>query len=118
MSAYLPPVSMRRLFAALMALAVLFAPPLSHASAAAAQVPDHHVQMIESGHCETPPSDSPDEDAAAPMTCCSAMFTAVPAAPLPLLSDSSLEPAPALSAASTLHLSYLREIATPPPRHA
>ncbi len=111
-------MSMRGLFPALMALAVLFAPLLTHAGAAAAQVPDHHMQMIESGHCEAPPSDSTDEDAAGPMTCCIAMVTAVPAAPSPLLSDSALEPAPTLSAASALHVSYLREIATPPPRHA
>ena len=118
MRSYLPAVSLRRFFAALMALAVLFAPLLTHAGAASAQVPDHHMQMVESGHCDPAPSSTPGEDAAGPMTCCIAMFTAVPATPPPLLSEVPLEPAPTLSAASTMHVSYLREIATPPPRRA
>ena len=111
-------MSIRRLFAVLMAIAVLLGPVLTHGSAAAAAIPDHHAQMMASGHCEAPLSELPGEDTTGAMTCCIALCSAVPAAPPAPLSEAPLERAPLLSAVSTAHVSYLAEIATPPPRRA
>ncbi len=113
-----PAVSIRRLFAALMAVVVLLGPVLTHAGAAAAAVPDHQMQMMESGHCEPLQSDSSDEQTTDAMTCCIALCTAVPASPPAPVSESVMEPVATVVAVDAVHLSYLREIATPPPRHA
>lgn len=113
-----PAVSIRRLFAALMAVAVLLGPVFTHASAAAAAVPDHQMQMMESGHCKPAQSDSSDEQTNDAMTCCIALCSAVPAAPPAPLGESALEPVATVVAVDAMHLSYLGEIATPPPRRA
>lgn len=49
-------MSIRTLFAMLVAVAVLFAPALTRAGEAFAAVPDHHMQTMESGHCKSMPS--------------------------------------------------------------
>lgn len=118
MSAYRPSVSIQRLFAVLVALAVLLAPALTHASAAAAAVADHHMQMMESGHCEAPPSDLGDEDQAPANSCCISACIGIAVTPAVPLNDNAVQPAPARFDLSTLHLSYLGEIATPPPRRS
>ena len=113
-----PAVSIQRLFAVLMAVAVLLGPVLTHAGAAAAAVPDHQMQMMESGHCEPLQSDPTDEQTTDAMTCCIALCSAVPAAPPAPLGETALEPVATVVAVDAGHLSYLGEIATPPPRHA
>lgn len=118
MSAYRPSVSIQRLFAVLVALAVLLGPVLTQASAAAAAVPDHHMQMMESGHCESPPSNSDDEDQTPAKSCCVSAYMGIAVVPSVRLSDNAAQPVPAVFGLSTLHLSYLGEIATPPPRHS
>ena len=52
MSAYVPSVSIRKLFAMLVAVAVMFVPAVTGMSAALAAVPDHHMQMMSTGHCK------------------------------------------------------------------
>lgn len=118
MSAYGPVVSIRRLFAILVAVAVLFAPVFTRAGEAQAAVPDHHLQMMESGNCQMPPSDSGEHDTAPAKSCCISMCMAIGIAPPPPVRGSDLKPVPAVSGIPTLHLSYLGEIATPPPRHS
>lgn len=118
MSAYGPVVSIQRLFAILVAVAVLFAPALTRAGQAQAAVPDHHMQMMESGHCQTPPSNAADHDKAPAKSCCISMCMAIAIAPPAPVSGTNLKPVPAMSVIPTLHLSHLGEIATPPPRYS
>lgn len=116
-------MSIQRLFAILVAVAVLFAPALTRAGEAFAAVPDHHAQMMQSGHCKTAPSHSGDGDKSsdhdkAGMNCCISMCMAVAVTP----------PAPAAAmamhaASSTFPVTHqyhgcIAEIATPPPRLA
>ena len=116
-------MSLRTLFAALVAMAVLFAPAMTRAGQAFAAVPDHHAQMMQSGHCKMAPSHSSDGERSskndkAGMSCCISMCMAVavtPPAPLAVV--------PTHAAAPTFPLTHqyhglIAEIATPPPRLA
>ena len=100
----------------LIALAVLFAPAFGREGEAAAAVPDHHMQMAEGGHCQSPQSGSEKHDKAPQKSCCVSMCMG--AAVTPAGDFGSLGPAatPAASGVAALHLSYLGEIATPPPK--
>lgn len=118
MRPYLPAVSIRKLFALVLAVAVLFAPAFSGAAAAAAAVPDHYSQMNESGHCQAPSSDSGDEKQTPAKSCCMSASMGIAVTPTAPLTDDVVQPAPAVFGLSTLHLSYLGEIATPPPRRS
>lgn len=117
MRAYALPVSVRTLFALVLALAVVFAPLLTRSGEAFAAVPDHHMQMVESGHCKAP-SSSGDHHKAPAKSCCMAMCMGValtPAAP----SDERVAPrARAGFAAPIFHVGILGELATPPPKGA
>lgn len=116
MRAYHPSVSIRRLLTILVAVAVLFAPSLTGAAAAA--IPDHYMQMIESGHCQAPPSESRNEKETPAKSCCVSVSMGVAVTPAPPLTDGELQAAPAVFGIPTPHLSYLGEIATPPPRRS
>jgi hypothetical protein len=118
MGAYVAAVSMQKLFAVLVALAVLFAPAFTRAGEAFAAVPDHHAQMMEAGHCHTPPSGSGGDDKAPAKSCCISMCMGIAITPTAPVNDGHLKPEPAVFAVPTLHLSYLGEIATPPPRRS
>ena len=116
MSAYAPVVSIRALFAALVALAVLFAPSLMRIGEASAAVPDHHAQMMSKGSCEKPSGDKQEKSGG--MNCCVQMCMAVAAEPA-----APFSPEPVLGSTKTPRLqSFLvgapAEIATPPPRAA
>lgn len=118
MRSYPPSVSIRRLLAPLVAFAVLIGPVLTHASAASAAVPGHHDQMMEAGHCEAPPADSSGEEQAPVESCCVSTCMAIAVAPSAPTADNGLKPVPRLFTVPALHLSYLGEIATPPPRRS
>lgn len=117
MRAYRLLVSIRRIFAVLVAIAVLAGPTYTHVSAAEAAVPDHHGQMTESGHCEAPPTDSSDDEAPT-KSCCISICMAVASSPSTTAADGELKPVPRVFAVPELHPSYLGEIATPPPRRS
>ena len=109
-------MSVRRLFAVLIALAVFLAPTMTRFSEAYAAVPDHHSQMMTKGHCEK----APDEEQEQPVkiSCCVQTCMAVAAEPA-----APLSPPPILGSAKIpdLHSFLIRapaEIATPPPRAA
>ena len=109
-------MGIRKLLTALIALAVLFAPAVTSAAAANAAVPDHQMQMMESGHCKSMPSSGHDKSDG--HSCCISMFlglTAAPSAPLAEVAPPTSLPAFFIPA---LHRAYLGEIATPPPRHS
>lgn len=115
MRAYGHPVSIRKLLSILVALAVLFAPAFTRFGAAHAATPNHHAQLMDSGHCQMPPSQSGEHKKAA-KDCCISMCMAVAIAPAAPAEESDLKPVPAVFAVRTIHLPYLGEIATPPPR--
>src|SRR5213080_911674 len=78
MSAYVRLVSIRRLFAFVLALSVLFAPGVAGAAMAAS--PHHDMAMMEAGHCQSPPSNSGDHKMGG-KSCCIAMCMAIAVAP-------------------------------------
>ena len=109
-------MSVRRLFAVVIALAVLLAPAMTRVGEAYAAVPDHHAQMMMKGHCESPPD--ADQDKKAGMSCCFQMCMAVTA-------DLAVPPAPEVllgvtgaPALQSLPIGTPAELATPPPRAA
>lgn len=109
-------LSIRKLFALLVALAVLFAPAMTGAASAAS--PNHDMQMMEAGHCEAPSSSASHHDKMGSKSCCISMCMAVAIAPAAPALDHEVAHAPATFIIPTLHLAYLGEIATPPPRRA
>ena len=116
-------MSIRTLFAMLVAVAVLFAPTVTRAAEAFAAVPDHHAQMMQSGHCKTAPSHSGDNDKSpshdkAGKTCCISMCMAVAVTPpTPAASVVMLAASPTFPLTHQYH-GLITEIATPPPRLA
>lgn len=126
MHAYRAFMSVRKLLAVLIALAVLFAPAFSRAGEAFAAVPDHHMQMMDAGHCQSPPANAEHDkhdkhdkrDKAAEKSCCISMCMGVAVTPAAPPRASAPSPAPAIFAIRALHLSHLDEIATPPPKLA
>ena len=123
MSAYASRMSLRTLFAALVAMAVLFAPAMARAGEAFAAVPDHHAQMMQSGHCKSAPShsgdgESSDRDKTAGMTCCISMCMAVAVTPAAPPQAVRLHEAAATFPVTDQYHGCIAEIATPPPRLA
>lgn len=116
MSAYSSVMSVRRLLAALIALAVLFAPAMTRVGEAYAAVPDHHAQMMAKGHCETAPDG--DQDKPADKSCCFELCMAIAAEPA---APAALQPMVGDTKTSSLHRFVVgapAELATPPPRTA
>lgn len=117
MRVHAPGVSFQKLFAILVALAVLFAPAVASAGETLAPGADHAQMMDRTGHCQMPASGA-DHDKAAGKSCCIWMCMAVAIEPAAPHHDEPLERAPAVFAIPSLHPGYLGEIATPPPRRA
>ena len=118
MSAYPQQMSIRKLFAILVAIAVLFAPAFTGASTAIAAVPDHHAQMMENGHCDPAIGMDQDQDQPADMACCGDICMAVAVTPS---SPQMVKPLVGSVPAVGLHdfqTGIPAEIATPPPRAA
>ena len=109
-------MSLSKLFAILIAIAVLMAPAFSRMGEAAAALPgDHHKQMAQGGHCQSPaPAPGEHEKAPANSCCISICMGLAVASPDGQMSNPA--PARATFALRSLHLSYLGEIATPPPK--
>ena len=118
MRAYAPVMSIRKLLFLLVAVAFLIAPALTRAGEARAAVASHQMEMMEPGHCTAPPSDSGDHDRAPVEKCCMSICMGIAIASPPPVGTSDIVPVDAVSPIPNLHLSYLGEIATPPPRMA
>lgn len=120
--AYAPAVNIRKLLALVLAMAVMFAPAMTRAGAAFAAVPDHQMQMMESGHCKAAPSDSSgtpsDHDKKAAGGCCMSMCMAVAVAPAAPSDAATIHAASTTFAAPKRYHGCIAEIATPPPRLA
>lgn len=111
------PSGIRKLFAIILALALLFAPSVVAAEHAAA-MPLHDMQMMQMGHCEGMPSKPADHGKSDGKSCCISMCMAVAVAP-----SAPAEAAEARHAVTYFVVlqswhGFLGEIATPPPRMA
>ena len=112
-------MTIQKLFAILVALAVVFAPAFTRAGEAFAAVPDHHTQLMEAEHCQDGAARSESEGEAAAESCCVSMCTAVAVTFTSVTSarDVIMHP-PAIFRAPTFVVGIPAEIATPPPRLA
>jgi len=104
----------------LIALAMLLAPAITRVGEALAAVPDHHGQMMTSGHCKILPAPvdtgSSDHDKSAGKNCCISMCMAVAVEPVPPIADKIAQRTPPVFLTPTFHRLSPAELATPPPR--
>lgn len=110
-------VSIRSLLAALVALALAFAPGAAMAAQDGAPR-DHQMQMMESGHCEPGVAGTGDHGKMAGKSCCAAMCVAVAIAAAGSVKDEFLPSAPGTFAVPASLFGAPAELATPPPRLA
>jgi len=104
-----------KLFALFIALAVLIAPGVTSVAMAAA--PRHDMEMIAAGHCQSMPHDR-HQQKMADKSCCIAMCVAVAVTPSTPAETSPLHQQIAHFALPRTYLGLHTEIATPPPRRA
>ena len=115
MRAYHPSMGTRPLLAFMAMIAVLFASALTGTAAASAATMTHDTQMMEMGHCSSPPAEQHDGKGMA-KTCCIAMCTAVAVAPTAPAQPGEIHHQASYFAVPTSWHGFLAEIATPPPR--
>ena len=112
-----PSVSLRRLFATLVAAAMLFAPLAIQSGSAMAMAPgDHHAQMMEKGHCGDQPAEG--EDGKMGKSCCVAMCMGVAVTAAVQMETVAFKRMLDRSSLDVFPHSYLAKLATPPPRGA
>ncbi|MEO5613172.1 MAG: hypothetical protein ABIT68_10590 [Sphingomicrobium sp.] len=115
-------VCIPKLFGFLLALAVVFAPAVTSASAAYAAVPEHQLQMMAGGHCASDPSGNHDNsgthDKSMSKNCCIAMCMALAVAPSAPATSKMPERIVLVFPAPSFRIGLPAEIATPPPRLA
>lgn len=110
-------VSVPKLFAILIAVAMFFAPLAMQSGSAMAAMPDHHSQMTEKGHCGEQPVKGADSKSDG-KSCCVATCTAIaiaPTTPVEPLAFSLSVDRPTLDQSGP---SFLAKLPTPPPRRA
>ena len=113
-----PSVSLRPLFATLVAFAMLFAPLAMEAGSAMAMAPaDHQSQMMEKGHCGDQPAKGKDGKVM-DKSCCVAMCTAVAVTAVSAVEPLAFARIVDRPSQEQFHHSYLAKLATPPPRPA
>jgi hypothetical protein len=111
-------VIVQKLFALLVAVAVLLAPGLTGASMAQAAQPDHHAQMTEKSHCD-PARDDQQRGEAHDMSCCAAMCMAVAVTPAVVPLGAPLQASETTAdSLFAFAIGTPAELATPPPRAA
>ena len=96
------------------AFLVLFA-PIGGCGEALAAIPNHDMQMMETGHCHSPASHKGHQG---PISCCTAMGVGVTAAIARPSESPIVRIAPASIPLAALHQPFLGELPTPPPRRA
>ena len=116
MRSYAHSVSLRKLFAALLAVAVFLSPAITSIAAAHAAVPDHQMQMMESGHCDSAPSGHGEKSDG--NSCCVSVFVGLAVEPSAPVSEAALTGSPPVNFLPAFTHRYVGEIATPPPRHS
>lgn len=114
-----PSVSLRPLFAILIAIAMLFAPLAMPAGSAMAAMPaDHSAQMMGKGHCGEQPGKGQDDGQAADKNCCVAMCAPAVVAPSALVEPGIYDRTIDRAAPQRFGRSFLARLPTPPPRRA
>jgi hypothetical protein len=114
MSGHAAPMSIRTLFAMLIAVALLVAPAVT--GVAMAGSPHHQMEMTEPSDCQTPPASSGDHQKMAGKNCCIAMCMAVAITPsVPAELSPQRRQIAEFASPKAFH-GLLAEIATPPPR--
>ena len=109
---------MSKLFAILIAAAMLFAPfAMQSGSAMAAMPSDHHAQAMSEGHCEGQPATDKDSKSAEKPSC-AAMCAAVDIATGSLIDPAVFARAVERPALQHFRHGILAKLATPPPRLA
>ena len=117
-STYVARMSLRPLFAILIAVVMLFAPVTLQSGAAMAMAPaDHHSQMMDKGHCGEQPAKS-DHDKSMDKSCCAAMCAAVAVAPSAAIDPHNFSRPVERPALDRFQRSFLAKLPTPPPRLA
>lgn len=115
---HMPLVRSSRLFAILIAVAMLFAPLAMQSGSAMAMAPtDHHAQMMDKGHCGEQPATGKDGKSAE-KSCCAAMCTAIAVTPVASLEPHSFHRQVDRPAPSQFRHGFLAKLPTPPPRRA
>ena len=110
-------VSLRPLFATLVAAAMLLAPLAMQSGTAMAMAPaDHHAQMMEKGHCGDQPATG--EDGKMGKSCCVAMCMGVAVTAAVHIEPLAFERMMDRPSPEVFRHSYLAKLATPPPRGA
>ena len=117
MRSYAPSMGTRPLLAFIAMIAVLFASTLTGTATASAATMNHDMQMMEMGHCSSPPSSQHDGKGMA-KNCCIAMCMAVAIAPAVPAQPNEIHHQASYFAVPKSWHGYLGEIATPPPRLA
>lgn len=116
LSSIWPGVSLRALFAMMIAVAMLFAPLAMQTGSAMAMAPaDHHAQMTENGHCGGQPAEG-DQDKSPDKSCCVAMCAAVAVTPTTTVEPHGFSKPIERPALDQFEGSFLAELPTPPPR--
>lgn len=112
------PVSLRPLFAILIAAAMLFAPFAMQSGSAMATAPsDHQSQMMEKGHCGEQPASRKD-GVPTGKSCCVAMCTTIAVAPVSPVEPLGYSRSAEQTDNDEFGPSFLAKLPTPPPRRA
>ena len=109
-------MSIRKLFAILIAVAVSLTPAFTGANTAFAADPDHHAQRTDKGHCD--PAMDMDQDTPVDMVCCGAMCMAVAVTPSASPIGKPLLGSVPVAGLHNFQTGIPAEIATPPPRNS
>ncbi|MBA3677271.1 MAG: hypothetical protein H0W74_07690 [Sphingosinicella sp.] len=111
-------MSLRPVFAILIAFAMLFAPFAMQTGGAMAAMPSgHHGAVMENGHCVGQPDDRM-ADKGVDKSCCIAMCAAIAIAPVSPAQPLAFTISVGRSAPEQFRHGYFAELATPPPRLA
>ena len=109
-------VSLKPVFAILIAFAMLFSPFAMRSGSAMAAIPsNHHGQTVGNGHCGEPASNG-KTDKNHTKSCCVAMGTAIATSPASPTAPLAFARAMARPGIETAPHNYLARLATPPPR--
>jgi hypothetical protein len=108
-------MTLRSLFAMMIALAVLFAPAVT--SPAMATAAHQKMPTVEAGHCQTPASTAGHHDQKEGKDCCISLCMALAVVPTaPVEAPQACQQAADFAPPRSYH-GLPEEIATPPPRH-
>lgn len=110
-------MSFSKLLAILTMLSVLLAPALANA-AQPKMAPEHHQQMLKSGHCDSAPSEDGKQQSKAKKSCCVSTCMGMAVS---ILGASAADETPVRAVGGDFPppqfgSGILAEIATPPPR--